>query len=115
MAPPHSAPEGAPRPAPAVDELALVRAAAGGDRGAWDRLVDLHAAALWTSARTAGRGALTAARDCELAWRLVAQRLPAWQEAPVPLGPQLHDALRSARRRARWPEGATPCAAGQAG
>ena len=101
MAAPESTPDRVLGATPEADEPSLLRAAAAGDRAAWDRLVEQHALGLWQAALATGRGRDEAATACERAWRAVAQRLPERAQRPEPLGPALRAALEVPRRRVR--------------
>jgi len=59
----------------AATSAADLAAAAAGDQGAWDRLVDRHAQWVWSTARGFGLGAVAAAQVCGVAWARLADHL----------------------------------------
>lgn len=61
----------------------LVRAAALGDEGAWDALVDVHGQLVWDVLRACGLGRGEAAAASELVWVRLAQSLTELSGEPL--------------------------------
>jgi hypothetical protein len=80
-------------------DLELARAAAAGDRDAWDALVDRHVATLWTVAARHGLADPDAADVVQVAWLRLLEHV-AELRPPARLGPWLvTTAQREAVRR----------------
>ncbi len=85
---PPSGPEPPPaRPLPPVGSAArdrlLVRAAALGDAGAWEQLVQDHAQRVWDLSRAAHLREEEAAAVCDIVWRQLADQLPRTDGLPL--------------------------------
>ncbi len=92
-------------PADAAEISALVRAAAAGERSAWDALVDRFSELIWAVARGLGLSQADAADVCQTTWLRLAEHVGRLRE-PDRVGGWLattarHEALRTLKRSAR--------------
>ena len=92
-------------PTDAADVSALVRAAADGDRAAWDALVDRFGELIWAIARGLGLSRADAADVCQTTWLRLAEHVGRLRQ-PDRVGGWLattarNEALRTLKRAAR--------------